>query len=357
MEHNTAKKIPVVLIADIYHELSDFDQLDLVVLLSRPEFEVKGFILDQMRTEWGEKSHSTKYVEKIFKLLEKEEIPIIKGVGREMQSADDVSDHRDSEASIVFLRNMMEKQEGLRVFCWSSLTDIVIAYKGASEKVRANLHRVYANIGWFKYSLYPEYEQTRAQRECNVMYDKIAFMEAFTCGMPLAWLPCNEGAWKLSFGKVSENLAGPTIKWLDHELCHYHLIRELKGKRRGGRTRYFVTIREEMYNPKHSPVPEPLGDPVRELEAMDRDDVYLRPIRMYETQSTYHAVCEATGVKASGIKAQYYSVNFTEVDGVPYLEHFEKSTDGTMILTDTDTDVMYNFVFESLKIARGVKEI
>lgn len=342
--------VPVVLSADIYHELSDFDQLDLLILLARPEFEIRGIILDQMRSEWGKgRKHSGDYLRSVLTMAGRPDIPVIIGVPQSLTDVEgDVAKFRDCE-SVQFLLRVMEEQKGLIVFNWASVTDVTAAYLCSDRRQRAGLKCVYGNLGWYKRALYPEPVETGLQKECNVMYDPLAFETAFKNDMPLVWLACNEGAWMFDFARYITDKTGSVARWLSRELYHYHIIRELKSIPRGGHAKYFMTMREELFNQDHPKPGRPLEDPVTELERMDRDDLGSRPIRLYQTGSTYHATCMACGIPPTGIREKREKFDISRQDGVLCFSNYRKDPNGTIILCDQKETVMEGFLSESLQ--------
>lgn len=310
---------PVILIADIYYELSDFDQLDLAVLLARPEFDVRAIVVDQMRTEWGQRRHDPGYLRGLCAKFGRGDIPVVSGVPHPLDT--EGVDWAGQPAVALLHREMRRARGDLCVFCWSSMTDIMAAWNSADARTRDGLASVYAHIGWYHEEIYPHGVKTDRQWENNVQLDQAAFLALFDADVPVVWLPCNVGAWYYPLHQRFADKPGGLYRWFERELYHYKLIRDLKARREGGRQLYFVSDRDcAQFDPDHPTPPERLGDPIRVLETMDRPDIERRPVLMYETASTYRAVCVHHGRQPRGLRVVRSDLRF-EVgdDGVPVM--------------------------------------
>ncbi|MEM6391209.1 MAG: hypothetical protein AAF797_00250 [Planctomycetota bacterium] len=342
-------KTPVVLIADIYYELSDFDQLDLAVLLARPEFNVRGIMVDQMRTEWGARQHDPSYLQGLCRRFGHGDVPVIAGVSEPLSSPG--VDWAEQPA-VQFLHEQMREAEGdLVVFCWASMTDVMAAWNSADPATRDGLAAVYAHIGWYHEEIYPHGIKTRRQWENNVQLDQAAFFALFASDAPVVWLPCNVGAWYYPLHQRFADKRGELYRWLERELYHYKLIRDLKARREGGRQLYFVSDRDcALFNPDQPAPPEQLGDPIRVLETMDRPDIERRPVLIYETASTYHAVCTHHGRSADGLRVIRSDLAFgLGDDGVPVMTEDRVGPNGKhRVIVEQSEDVLAELIEASV---------
>lgn len=349
-----SNKAPVVVCVDMYRQLSDTDHLDLLCVLNHDSFNVVGIVIDCHRQTVGVEYEGVEYVKSFLKLAGFPKIPVVAGMKNPIES---INDPVESEG-VDLLIEMIKSNPGLIVFCWASMSDMILAWSRLDQKYRKNLRSVYGVLGWFDQRVHPSANDskmntltssTRLQDDNNVIYDRIAFMESFNNDLPFVWAPVGHVGWLYHEAQeFVRSMKHPVAQWLSRELYHFHLQRELILKEKGGMEYFYGTHRDHLIGKEDPPEGAPINSIRQALKNVDKDDLWTRPIRMWETPVIYHAAKNVEGKPCPGISENTYTISLSWKDNWPYLNSYEKSNKGTPILTSPKPDILKNFVEECL---------
>lgn len=212
-------KLPLVHTADLYHPPQDpDDHLDLATILSLPEYDLRGVVLDVTRKfllnrpEGWDIPRDPGYVP-VAQLgyLTGRAIPVAMGPMDPLAHPGDTAADRpvSEQAGIRLLLDILEQSaEPVTISVVGSARVLAAAYNRAPDLVRAKTRAVLLNAGM----------TGGTKREWNVGLDVAAYVALWRSGVPIHWFPC--GTEKSAFVPVHER----GTYW---KATHRDLFREL----------------------------------------------------------------------------------------------------------------------------------
>ena len=257
------RRIPLLHVTDLYHPPQDpDDHLDLATIVSLPEYDLQGVVLDITRKFLVAKPDGWDIardpghvpVAQMNHLLGRA-IPAAMGpIDPLMHPADDARDRLPSEqGGIGLLLDVLERSpEPVTISAVGSARVIAAAFNREPELMKAKTRTILLNIG----------STGGPKREWNVGLDPAAYVALWRSGLPIDWFPCGTDRsafdpahergtyWKASHAALFRDLPEGLRAWLGYAFSgspRGNIIRALAESGRGVEWEAVLTGERNMW--------------------------------------------------------------------------------------------------------------